>query len=164
MPHDKTSISLLRLITNDFKANPFFPYRLLKQGDAQTLGAYLWPRRFRLRDHSGDEERLFEVEPGSQVLAHCRWQPDRAEQPTLVMWHGMEGSTASAYMLTTADKMFRSGFNVVRVNFRNCGGTEHLSPTLYHGGLTGDLRAGAGEPVAPGRLVRIFFAAFFLGR
>ena len=50
----------------------------------------------------------------------------------------MEGSTASAYMLTMAAKMFRAGFNVVRVNYRNCGGTEHLSPTLYHGGLTAD--------------------------
>src|SRR6266446_774519 len=163
MPHDEISTSLLAAIANDFKTKPFIPYRLLKQGDAQTLGAYLWPRRFRLRDHSGDEERLFEVEPGSQVLAHCRWQPDRAEQPTLVMWHGMEGSTASAYMLTTADKMFRAGFNVVRVNFRNCGGTEHLSPTLYHGGMTGDLRIVIDELIKHDGLSRIFVAGFSLG-
>jgi len=163
MSHDETSTSLLAQIASDLKTKPFIPYRLLKQGDAQTLGAYLWPRRFRLRDHSGDEERLFEVEPGSRVLGHCRWQPYRAEQPTLVMWHGMEGSTASAYMLTTADKMFRSGFNVVRVNFRNCGGTEHLSPTLYHGGLTGDLRAVVDELIARDRLSRIFVAGFSLG-
>jgi len=163
MPLDEISTSLLAAIANDFKTKPFIPYRLLKQGDAQTLGAYLWPRRFRLRDHSGDEERLFEVEPGSQVLAHCRWQPDRAEQPTLVMWHGMEGSTASAYMLTTADKMFRAGFNVVRVNFRNCGGTEHLSPTLYHGGMTGDLRIVIDELIKHDGLSRIFVAGFSLG-
>src|SRR6266481_2560366 len=161
MPHDE--ISLLARIARDFKTKPFIPYRLLKQGDVQTLGAYLWPRRFRLRDHSGDEERLFEVEPGSQVLAHCPWQPDRGSRPTLVMWHGMEGSTASAYMLTTADKMFRSGFNVVRVNFRNCGGTEHLSPTLYHGGLTADLRAVIDELIKHDGLSRIFVAGFSLG-
>jgi predicted alpha/beta-fold hydrolase len=161
MPHDE--ISLLARIANDFKTKPFIPSRLLQQGDVQTLGAYFWPRRFRLRDHSGDEQRLFEVEPGSQVLAHCRWQTNRSEQPTLVMWHGMEGSTASAYMLTTADKMFRSGFNVVRVNYRNCGGTEHLSPTLYHGGLTGDLRAVIDELIARDHLSRIFVAGFSLG-
>src|SRR5229473_997278 len=163
MPHDVTSTSLLARIASDFKTKPFIPYRLLKQGDAQTLGAYFWPRRFRLRDQSGDEERLFEVEPGSQVLAHCRWQPDRTAQPTLVMWHGMEGSTSSAYMLTTADKMFRSGFNVVRVNFRNCGGTEHLSPTLYHGGLSQDLRVVIDELIARDGLARIFIAGFSLG-
>jgi predicted alpha/beta-fold hydrolase len=164
MPHDETSISsLLERVACDFKTKPFIPYRLLKQGDAQTIGAYLWPRRFRSGDRTGDEERLFEVEPGSQVLARCRWQPNRAEQPTLVVWHGMEGSTASSYMLTTADKMSRAGFNVVRVNFRNCGGTEHLSPTLYHGGLTGDLRAVIDELLTGDHLARLFVAGFSLG-
>ena len=28
------------------------------------------------------------------------------------------------------------GFQVVRLNQRNCGGTEHLTDTLYHSGLT----------------------------
>jgi uncharacterized protein len=163
-PLDEASVSaLLEQIRRDFKTKPFIPHRLLKQGDAQTIGAYLWPRRFRSGDRTGDEERLFEVEPGSQVLARCRWQPNRAEQPTLVMWHGMEGSTASSYMLTTADKMFRSGFNVVRVNFRNCGGTEHLTPTIYHGGLTGDLRAVIDELIARDHLSRLFVAGFSLG-
>ena len=164
MPHDETSISsLLARIASTFSAKPFVPHRLFKQGDAQTIGAYLWPRRFRSGDRTGDEERLFEVEAGSQVLARCRWQANPTEQPTIVMWHGMEGSTASAYMLTTADKMFRSGFNVVRVNFRNCGGTEHLSPTLYHGGLTGDLRVVIDELIARDRLSRLFVAGFSLG-
>ncbi len=155
--------SLLAQVTRDFKTKPFVPHRLFKQGDAQTIGAYLWPRRFRSGDRTGDEERLFQVEPGSQVLARCRWQPDRAAQPTLVMWHGMEGSTASSYMLTTADKMFRAGFNVVRVNFRNCGGTEHLSPTLYHGGLTGDLRMVIAELIEHDHLSQLFVAGFSLG-
>jgi hypothetical protein len=30
---------------------------------------------------------------------------------------------------------------VIRLNVRNCGGTEHLCSTLYHSGLTSDLRA-----------------------
>src|SRR5207247_4374107 len=58
------------------------------------FAAHFWPGRFRARDQSEDELRLFEVEPGSKVLARCRWQANRAEHPTLVMWHGMEGSTA----------------------------------------------------------------------
>ncbi len=37
-----------------------------------------------------------------------------------------------------ADKAWASGFNVVRLNQRNCGGTEHLSRGLYHSGLTAD--------------------------
>src|SRR5438128_2311199 len=79
------------------------------------------------------------------------------------MWHGMEGSTASAYMVSTAEKAFRTGFNVVRVNYRNCGGTEHLSPALYHGGLTDDLRVVIDELTKTDHLSRIFIAGFSLG-
>src|SRR5437870_5814467 len=104
--------ALLAQAADKFKARPFVPHSILKQPDAQTFAAHFWPGRFRARDQSEDELRLFEVEPGSKVLARCRWQANRAEHPTLVMWHGMEGSTSSAYMLTTADKAFRAGFNV----------------------------------------------------
>jgi predicted alpha/beta-fold hydrolase len=116
-----------------------------------------------LQDTTDDEERFFEVEPGCQVLAHCRWQSDRAQHPTLVMWHGLEGSAVSTYMLTTATKVFRRGFNVVRMNVRNCGGTEHLTPTLYHGGLTTDLRVVIEELIANDGLSRIVIAGFSLG-
>jgi predicted alpha/beta-fold hydrolase len=164
MSNNEPSVSaLLEQIARALESRPFVPHRILKQGDAQTIGAYLWPRRFRLRDRTQDEERLFQVEPGSQVLARCRWQAKPREHPTLVMWHGMEGSTASSYMLTTADKAFRSGFNIVRVNFRNCGGTEHLSPTLYHGGLSGDLRAVVAELIDRDHLSQLFIAGFSLG-
>jgi len=164
MPHDETSISkLLERIAGAFKTRPFVPHRILKHRDLQTIGAYLWPRRFRLRDRTQDEERLFQVDDESQVLARCRWQAKPREHSTLLMWHGMEGSVASSYMLTTADKAFRAGFNVVRVNFRNCGGTEHLSPTLYHGGLTEDLRIVIAELIEQDRLAELFVAGFSLG-
>src|SRR5437667_2366805 len=164
MSHDETSVSnLLEQIDRDFKTSPFVPHRIFKQGDAQTIAVHLWPGRVSARENTRDEARLFQVEPGSQVLAYCRWQANRIEHATLVMWHGMEGSTASAYMLTTADKAFRAGFNVVRVNFRNCGGTEHLSPTRYHGGLTADLRVVIDELIARDGLARIFIAGFSLG-
>lgn len=155
--------SLLAKVATEFERNPFRPARFLTQGDLQTFGAYLWPSRFRLPDTTGDEERLFEVEPGSRVQGHCRWQTDRTQHPTLVMWHGLEGSATSAYMLATAAKAFSRGFNVVCMNVRNCGGTEHLTPTLYHGGLTHDLRVVLDELINRDRLPGIVIAGFSLG-
>ena len=154
---------LFDTVSAKFAATPFVPHRLFRQADAQTFAAYLWPGRFRAQDRSQDEARLFEVEPGSRVLALCRWQTNRSEHATLVMWHGMEGSTASAYMMTTANKAFQAGLNVVRVNVRNCGETENLSPTLYHGGMTADLRAVIDELIGRDRLSQIFIAGFSLG-
>jgi predicted alpha/beta-fold hydrolase len=75
----------------------------------------------------------------------------------------MEGSTNSIYMIATADKAFRNGFNVVRVNFRNCGNTEHLTPTLYHGGLTSDLRFIVDELINYDKLGSLILLGFSLG-
>jgi len=44
-----------------------------------------------------------------------------------------------------AGKAWRAGLNVIRLNQRNCGGTEHLTPTLYHSGLSEDIRAVVAE-------------------
>ena len=123
-----------------FDKDPFSPHPLINGGHAQTLAAYAWPRRFRLRAPD-DETRLFQVAPDTQVLAHCRWQTNRREHPTVVIWHGIEGSSDGVYMLATARKAFSAGFNVLRMNLRNCGGTEHLTPSIYHGGLSEDLKA-----------------------
>ena len=37
-----------------------------------------------------------------------------------------------------AAKAFARGMNVVRLNQRNCGDTEHLADGLFHSGLTAD--------------------------
>jgi hypothetical protein len=52
------------------------------------------------------------------------------------------------------------GFNVVRLNMRNCGHTEHLTPTLYNSGLSGDLRAVVRELIERDRLTHIFLVGF----
>jgi predicted alpha/beta-fold hydrolase len=152
----------LSKVAQVFAGKPFEPHPLFRGGHAQTLASFAWPRRFRLRPPS-DEERLFEVAPDTRVLAHCRWHDSRTKHPTVVLWHGIEGSSDAVYMLATAQKAYRVGFNVVRMNLRNCGGTEHLTPTLYHGGLSEDLRTVVKELIERDGLSRLFLAGFSLG-
>ena len=102
---------------------------------------YAWARRRDLPTLPAPEPRYFDVAADARVLAHCHWQPGRKHAPTLLMLHGLEGSSEAHYMRGLADKAFGRGFNVVRLNMRNCGGTEHLSRGLYHSGLTADPRA-----------------------
>jgi predicted alpha/beta-fold hydrolase len=162
-PIDEAKVRhFLSEVADIFAKHPFRPHRLFKGGHAQTLAAYAWPRRFRLRV-PGDEKRLFQVAPETQVLAYCRWQPTPADHPTIVIWHGIEGSSEGVYMLATARKAFAAGFNVVRMNLRNCGETEHLTPTLYHGGLTEDLLAVVTELIEGDKLSRVFLVGFSLG-
>jgi predicted alpha/beta-fold hydrolase len=157
-----TATAFLANVAKAFESNPFKPHSLFRHGHAQTMAAYLWPRRFRFASER-DEERLFEVAPGIKVLAHCRWQTNRNDHPTIVVWHGVEGSTSSNYMQAMAEKGFHSGFNVVRVNFRSCGGTEHLTSTIYHGGLSSDLRAVVEQLIENDGLPGIYLVGFSLG-
>jgi predicted alpha/beta-fold hydrolase len=141
---------------------PFIPSPKLRNAHAQTLAGNFVPRRFGLVTERS-EPRYFDTAPGVRVLAHCSWQEQRKTRPTLVILHGMEGSTESRYMLGTADKALAAGFNVVRVNMRNCGGTEHLTPTLYHAGLTDDLRPIISELAERDGIRELYLAGFSLG-
>jgi predicted alpha/beta-fold hydrolase len=99
---------------------------------------YAWARRRAFVALPPAEARYFDVAADARVLAHCNWQPDRHAHPTVLLLHGLEGSSEAHYMRGMAEKAWALGCNVVRLNQRNCGGTEHLSRGLYHSGLTED--------------------------
>jgi len=61
-----------------------------------------------------------------------------------------------------AGRAYHRGFHVVRMNQRNCGGTEKLTPTLYNSGMSGDYRAVLEELAGEG-FERIFFAGYSMG-
>jgi predicted alpha/beta-fold hydrolase len=144
-----------------WRAPAFEPLRWVAGPDRMTVAASFWPRRFpRL---PAGEERLVETEPGTRILVRCHWQPARRERPALVLVHGLEGSSESGYMLGTAERAWQAGFSVVRMNQRNCGGTDHLTPTLYNSSLSGDVRAVVEEMIAREGVPEIFAAGFSLG-
>lgn len=154
---------VLEEVARAFRSKPFAPHPLVKSGHAQTIAATLRVQRLaELRGAEGlYESRTVEVEPGARVLLKCRWQAERRRAPSLLLIHGLEGSSRSLYVLGTARKAYGAGFNVVCMNMRNCGDTEHLAPTLYHSGMTGDIRRVVSEELA-GRegLEEIYVAGF----
>jgi predicted alpha/beta-fold hydrolase len=133
-------------MTPEFHPTPFTPRRYLANGHLQTIvGNYL----HRIDALPAPTAEYVEVAPAtesqisSQVLCHCHWQPEhlRAAAPTAIILHGLEGSSDSQYVVGNANKLWRAGANIIRMNMRNCGGTESLSPTLYHSGLSDDVAA-----------------------
>jgi predicted alpha/beta-fold hydrolase len=156
------ALAFLEKVARAFERKPFKPHRLFQNGHAQTLAAFAWPRRRRFRSVD-DEERFFQIAPDVQLLAHCRWQANPKQHATVVIWHGIEGSSASTYMLSTAHKAFQAGLNVIRMNLRSCGGTEHLTPTIYHGGLSDDLRLVIDQLIKVDQLEQIVVVGFSLG-
>lgn len=135
--------------------NSFVPHPWLLNGHLQTIVGNFLPRpAFRLPS----ESEMVEVDPAdrSRVLCHCHWQPKpvRSERPTAILVHGLEGSSNSRYVRGIAARAFAAGMNVIRMNMRTCGGTEALTPTLYHSGRSSDVAA----------VVRYFAARYDLSR
>jgi len=139
----------------------FEPHPWLKNGHAMTVAAALIPRRF---DIPLAEARRFQVDQDSRLLGHCHWQPGKPKDaPVLILVHGLEGSSDSNYMRGIAEIAFYRGFHVVRLNQRNCGGTEDLTPTLYNSGMSGDYRAVLEELSNRDGFAQIFFAGYSMG-
>ena len=140
--------------------NMFRARRWLSGGHRQTIAAFFLQRRLQL---TPAEERLIEVEPGVSVLCHCHWQADRSSAMTVIVVHGLEGSSDSSYAVGIAAKGLAAGMNVVRMNQRNCGGTDRLAPTLYHSGRSQDVAEVARTLVTQERLLCFGLAGFSMG-
>jgi predicted alpha/beta-fold hydrolase len=151
-PHE----SVLRPPVTTFKVHPW-----LRNPHLMTVVAEYWQRNLSFIPHTTN--RLFEVEADTWLLAKCHWLAMPRRRPTLAIVHGLEGSSESPYMLGVAEKAFEAGFNVLRVNQRNCGSTEHLTPTLYESGLSRDYRAVLEELIERDRLPEIFLAGYSMG-
>ena len=112
---------------------------LFRNPHALTVLANFWPRKY---DHARfpKDTRLIQTDADTHVLV----QSQRPAEPPIghvVLLHGLEGSGEAGYMVSMAWAALNSGFAAHRFHMRTCGGTAHLSKTLYHAGLTSDLRA-----------------------
>src|SRR5208337_2310249 len=109
-----------------FETLPFVPRLFLSNGHLQTVAGIFLSRTNTLPPPVPE---LVEVSPASElqiassVLCECHWHPAgvRAKRMTVVLVHGLEGSSDSQYVVGNANKMWRAGANVIRMNMRNCG-------------------------------------------
>lgn len=126
----------------------------------QTIASFLLPRNIRL---PVAEERLVEVASGIHVRCWCYWQGERQSPLTLIVVHGLEGSSDSQYMQGIARNGLAAGMNVVLMNQRNCGGMDASSPALYNSGLSHDVGTVARHIIERDLVSRFALIGFSMG-
>ncbi len=104
-----------------------------------TLFPRWWPRGI-TPPTMPTHQRIFQISQETKLLTKCHWQPKPRNKPTVLLIHGLEGCTESHYIIGLSHKIWGKGWNCIRINQRNCGNSEHLTPTLYHNGLSQDYR------------------------
>ena len=138
---------------------PFEP--IVRNPHLLTILGNFWPRGFDFVPFP-EERRLVRTDPDTQVLVVTQ-QPVGSPAGQVVLLHGLEGSGDSGYNRSMAWQALSAGFIVHRLHMRTCGGTEHLCKTLYHAGLTGDLRAFLLQLKAEHSDLPVFLIGFSLG-
>jgi uncharacterized protein len=108
------------------------------------------------------ERRFISVSHQSSIAIDCCMHTDATNHPTLLAVSGINGSSRAKYMLALGHKALHLGFNVLLLNFRNMGESERFSRTLYHAGLSDDIKAALQE-VSGWGLRETYVAAYSLG-
>jgi len=121
------------MTTGTHKSNStFLPRSFLKNRHLQSVLAsarLLIPPHRPLLDHS---EGLIVCTPdGSKLLAYLSRHP--RSRGLMIILHGWEGSSSSAYVLAAGSYFFDRGFSVCRLNLRDHGDSHHLNEDLFHG-------------------------------
>lgn len=117
----------------------------LPGGNMQTIWSALWARRHagaaptfqRERWNTPDGDFVdvdFSAAPVGSVDPVTPVTPVTPAAPMLVLFHGLEGSSASQYAQAFAHVAAERGWSYAVPHFRGCSGEMNLAPRAYHSG------------------------------
>lgn len=104
----------------------------LPGGHAQTIWPALYARRRLLTPRPLLRERW--ITPDGDFIDVDRQAASASERPLMVMFHGLEGSSASHYAQACADWAAQQDIHWAMPHFRGCSGEINHAPRAYHSG------------------------------
>ena len=105
----------------------------LPGGHLQTLYPYLFHRDVTVK-YTRERREI----PDGDFL-DFDWLIGDNYKPTLVMFHGLEGSSKSHYITATAKAFRKLGWTSVVPHFRGCSGSPNRLARSYHSGDTKEI-------------------------
>ncbi|WP_410499816.1 YheT family hydrolase [Chitinibacter sp. S2-10] len=115
------------------KLPSYRPASWLPGGHAQTIYAatLLWQRPIKY-------QREHWTTPDLDAIG-VDWTGGRAGTPLIVLFHGLEGSSHSHYVLSLFSQAYRQGWRGVVPHFRTCGNVPNRLPRSYHAGDSAEI-------------------------
>jgi predicted alpha/beta-fold hydrolase len=77
-------------------------------------------------------ETILTTDEGVQLLGAYSPQPQKTTKGSVILLHGWEGSIASTYILRTGRHLYKHGYAVFRLNFRDHGESHHLNTDIFY--------------------------------
>ena len=123
------------------KEHQFNPPFYLKNPHIQSILNSVGPRKWRaarLTKSMQSETIIFTTPKGVKLKGEFDRNGNHQgnKKSVVILIHGWEGSSQSAYMVTTANHLMNNGFDVLRLNLRDHGDTQHLNKGIFNSTMT----------------------------
>ncbi|KAI9300874.1 Alpha/Beta hydrolase protein [Cunninghamella echinulata] len=128
----------------DGSKTTYYPTPYLFNGHLQTGYASIYKEK---SQHFTYEREILPLEDGGQVsldwtITESKPKKDQDNTPILVVLHGLTGGSHESYVHGLLEKIIQPPYNLrgVVMNARGCGDTEVMTPRLFTGAWTSDIR------------------------
>jgi len=144
--------------------NSFNPPWYLCNGHVQTILASS-PFRTWGKNPMRDAARQVIITTRDNIRLLGLYSPQGAENPAgqVILLHGWEGSADSTYILRTGNALYRRGYDIFRLNFRDHGDSHHLNPGVFYAVLLEEVFQAVRQVCLQADGKPVFLVGFSLG-
>jgi len=150
--------------------NTFSPPPVLKNAHVQSIFNSVGPRKFRAKRIAkklNSKPLILSTPLDIQLTAEfdrcedvCRGISKNA---VVILLHGWEGSSQSAYQVTTAHYLLNHGYDVLRLNLRDHGDSHHLNKEMFNSTMIEEVGDAIASFLKEYKYPNVFLAGFSLG-
>lgn len=109
------------------------------------------------------KEMILDAGEGVRLQGLFSPQAQRQAKGIVILLHGWEGSVESTYILSTGRYLYRHGYAVFRLNFRDHGETHHLNEGLFYVTRLNEIFESVKQATRLGGDLPSFIAGFSMG-
>jgi predicted alpha/beta-fold hydrolase len=142
----------------------FQPPLFLKNAHVQTVLAssklrILGPNTMR----AVARKEIIETAEGVKLLGYHSVQNDRQPKGLVILLHGWEGSAGSTYLQRCGRSLYRHGYDIFRLNFRDHGDSHHLNRGIFYAVLLEEVYQAVRQAAEFAGGAPVFMIGFSLG-
>lgn len=132
------------------------------QNIASSVGLRRWLVNYRTQKFQKASREVI-LHGANQARLQGFYNKNPKAKSLIVLLHGWEGSSQSAYILSAAERLYREGHSIFRLNFRDHGDTHHLNKELFNSTRLADVTGAMENLQSRFKYPQYYLAGFSLG-
>jgi predicted alpha/beta-fold hydrolase len=145
-------------------SEPFRPAWYLRNRHLQTI---LASSSMRARGQNpmteAAREMVVTTSGGVRLLGFYSPQKSKKSNGLVILLHGWEGSVDSTYIVCTGKALYRRGYDIFRLNFRDHGDSRHLNQGIFYAVLLEEVFQAVHQVCRKAERMPAFLTGFSLG-